>query len=295
MRRPACCSPSTRTRPRWSGPGSHPAMLTEPDRKAELIEPSSGVDALCVLPFTPEFMPAVAGDVRPRRAGRAPARRAGRGRGELPLRAQGGRRRRRCSRALGRPFGFAVEGVAAGRRRRRRGHASPRPTSAPASTPATWRRGRARSAGRTGSTASSSAATGAAASSASRRPTSMSPPYAAIPADGVYAGRLVTRDRAAAPAATLPGRDLGRHQPDVRRAAAHGRGVRAGLRRRPLRRARRRRLRRSACARWRAFDDVEPLVAPDGARTSQQTRAAARVTGMVSLLAAVTPVVTDAG
>jgi riboflavin kinase/FMN adenylyltransferase len=35
-------------------PGSHPAVLTEPGRKAELIE-ALGADALCVVPFTPEF------------------------------------------------------------------------------------------------------------------------------------------------------------------------------------------------------------------------------------------------
>jgi riboflavin kinase / FMN adenylyltransferase len=35
-------------------PGSHPAVLTEPARKAELIE-GLGVDALCVQPFTREF------------------------------------------------------------------------------------------------------------------------------------------------------------------------------------------------------------------------------------------------
>jgi riboflavin kinase/FMN adenylyltransferase len=35
-------------------PGSHPAVLTEPARKAELIE-RLGVDVLCVLPFTPEL------------------------------------------------------------------------------------------------------------------------------------------------------------------------------------------------------------------------------------------------
>jgi riboflavin kinase/FMN adenylyltransferase len=35
-------------------PGSHPAVLTEPVRKAELIE-QLGVDALCVLPFTQDF------------------------------------------------------------------------------------------------------------------------------------------------------------------------------------------------------------------------------------------------
>ncbi|MDG4823654.1 bifunctional riboflavin kinase/FAD synthetase [Asanoa sp. WMMD1127] len=35
-------------------PGSHPAILTEPLRKAELIE-ALGVDVLCVVPFTPDF------------------------------------------------------------------------------------------------------------------------------------------------------------------------------------------------------------------------------------------------
>jgi riboflavin kinase/FMN adenylyltransferase len=35
-------------------PGSHPAILTSPDRKAELVA-ELGVDAMCVLPFTPEF------------------------------------------------------------------------------------------------------------------------------------------------------------------------------------------------------------------------------------------------
>jgi riboflavin kinase / FMN adenylyltransferase len=36
-------------------PGSHPAILTSLDRKAELVA-DLGVDAMCVLPFTPEFM-----------------------------------------------------------------------------------------------------------------------------------------------------------------------------------------------------------------------------------------------
>ncbi|GAA1854486.1 bifunctional riboflavin kinase/FAD synthetase [Asanoa iriomotensis] len=35
-------------------PGSHPAILTEPQRKAELIE-ALGVDVLCVVPFTQDF------------------------------------------------------------------------------------------------------------------------------------------------------------------------------------------------------------------------------------------------
>jgi riboflavin kinase / FMN adenylyltransferase len=36
-------------------PGAHPAILTSMDRKAELVA-ELGVDAMCVLPFTPEFM-----------------------------------------------------------------------------------------------------------------------------------------------------------------------------------------------------------------------------------------------
>jgi riboflavin kinase/FMN adenylyltransferase len=36
-------------------PGSHPAILTALDRKAELVA-ELGVDAVCVLPFTPDFM-----------------------------------------------------------------------------------------------------------------------------------------------------------------------------------------------------------------------------------------------
>jgi riboflavin kinase / FMN adenylyltransferase len=35
-------------------PGSHPAVLTPPARKAELVE-ALGADVLCVIPFTPEF------------------------------------------------------------------------------------------------------------------------------------------------------------------------------------------------------------------------------------------------
>jgi riboflavin kinase/FMN adenylyltransferase len=35
-------------------PGSHPVVLTEPARKAELIA-ALGADALCVIPFTPQF------------------------------------------------------------------------------------------------------------------------------------------------------------------------------------------------------------------------------------------------
>ena len=124
------------------------------------------------------------------------------------------------------------------RRRRRHGAGGPRARAA-----------------RTGWTASSSAGTAGAGTLGYPTANVESPPYTAIPADGVYAGHLVTRDpRSGASRERLPGGDLGRHQPDVPGQPAHRRGVRAGLRRRPVRRARRRGVRRSGCARWRRFD-----------------------------------------
>ena len=88
-------------------PGSHPAVLTEPARKAELIE-ALGVDVLWVLPFTPEFsrLPAEAfvHDVLVERLHAAAVvvgdnfRFGHRAAGDLDLLAQ-----------LGRRFGFGVE------------------------------------------------------------------------------------------------------------------------------------------------------------------------------------------
>ena len=79
---------------------------------------------------------------------------------------------------------------------------------------------------------------------------------AAVPADGVYAGWLIRAD--GTPAA---GRDLDRHQPDLRRHRPPGRGVRARPGRpRAVRRARGvdflERLRETV-----TFDGVEPLLA----------------------------------
>ena len=70
------------------------------------------------------------------------------------------------------------------------------------------------------------------------------PPVDAAPADGVYAGRLTRLDTGE----TLPRRDLGRHQPDLRRRAGPSRGVLRPRPRRPraLRRRGRGRLRRPA-------------------------------------------------
>ena len=185
-------------------PGSHPAILTSMDRKAELVA-DLGRRRDVRAAVHPGVHAADPGDVHPHRAGRAPARRPGRGGGELHLRAQGGRHGRHP------------------RRQRDGGSASPsrgspladgqRPTTATGDHlldlhPGLRRRrrhglgGAGRWAGRTGSTASSSAATGGAGSMGYPTANVESPPFTAIPADGVYAGHLVTRDRAAGPAAT---------------------------------------------------------------------------------------------
>jgi riboflavin kinase/FMN adenylyltransferase len=88
-------------------PGSHPAVLTEPVRKAELID-ELGVDALCVIPFTPEFsrLPAEAfvHDILVERLHAAAVvvgenfRFGHKAAGDAPLLAR-----------LGRSFGYAVE------------------------------------------------------------------------------------------------------------------------------------------------------------------------------------------
>ncbi|MER7456085.1 bifunctional riboflavin kinase/FAD synthetase [Micromonospora sp. NPDC126480] len=90
-------------------PGSHPAVLTEPARKAELIE-ALGADVLCVVPFTPEFsrLPAEAfvHDVLVEHLHAALVvvgdnfRFGHRAAGDVPLLER-----------LGRTFGFAVEGA----------------------------------------------------------------------------------------------------------------------------------------------------------------------------------------
>ncbi len=90
-------------------PGSHPAVLTEPARKAELIE-ALGADVLCVVPFTPEFsrLPAeeFVHDVLVEHLHAALVvvgdnfRFGHRAAGDVPLLER-----------LGRTFGFAVEGA----------------------------------------------------------------------------------------------------------------------------------------------------------------------------------------
>ena len=219
-------------------PGSHPAVLTEPARKAELIE-ALGVDVLCVVPFTAEFsrLPAEAfvHDVLVEHLHAA----AGRGGRELPLRAQG--RRRRGAAGTARPDV----------RLRRRGRA--RWSSADGTVfSSTYIRvcvdaGDVRGGGRGARPAAPArraswcAATSAAASWASRPPTCCVHRYAAVPADGVYAGWLV---RGGEPQRLPAAISIGTNPTFSGRERA-GRGVRAGLRRRPVRRAGRPRLRRA--------------------------------------------------
>ena len=113
-------------------PGSHPAVLTEPGRKAELIE-QLGVDVLWVLPFTPEFsrLPAeeFVHDVLVERLHAALVVVTTSGSVTGPPATS------TCSRGWGVPSGSVWRLHRWWPRRRR---CSPRPTSAPASRPGTW-------------------------------------------------------------------------------------------------------------------------------------------------------------
>ena len=100
-----------------------------------------------------------------------------------------------------------------------------------------------RSAGRTGSTASSSAATGRGRELGFPTANVRTDRHVAIPADGVYAGWL----RPCSHRERLPGGDLGRHQPDVRRAEQRrSRPTSSTATTGHLRRGARRRVRRAA-------------------------------------------------
>ncbi|TDC82286.1 bifunctional riboflavin kinase/FAD synthetase [Micromonospora sp. KC606] len=169
-------------------PGSHPAVLTEPARKAELIE-ALGVDVLCVVPFTPEFsrLPAEAfvHDVLVEHLHAALVvvgenfRFGHRAAGDVALLAR-----------LGRTFGFAVEGA---------------PLVAEANT--VYSSTYIRSCVDAGDVAAAAAALGrphrveGVVVRGDQRGRELGYPtanllthrYAAVPADGVYAARLVRR------------------------------------------------------------------------------------------------------
>ena len=236
-------------------PGSHPAVLTEAGRKADLIE-ELGVDVLCVMPFTLPFSrlspETFVHDVLVEHLHTSAVvvgenfRFGHKAAGDVGLLER-----------LGRTFGFTVEGAplvasapASGSRRR---------TSGPVWTLVTWPRRPAPWAARTGWRASSCAATPGAGSSASRPRTCPTRRTRCRPR-GVRGLR--------GPGSSAPGRVHGgpsagggvdRYQSDVRRARAAGGGVRPRLRRRSVRRAARARLRDPDPR--AAVQGIEPLVA----------------------------------
>ncbi len=205
-------------------PGSHPARLTTLPRRAELVA-AFGIDAFCVLPFTPELArtePAeFAHEVLVERLHAADVV-VGRNftfghkaAGDVALLTR-----------LGQRFGFGVEGLEL-------------ITDDGITFSSTYIR------------ACIDAGDVEAAATALGRPHRVegvvvhgdrrgrdlgfptanlaTAPYTALPADGVYAGHFEIK--AARPA----GRDLGGHQPHVLRKGAHRRGVRARRRRGLLR------------------------------------------------------------
>jgi riboflavin kinase/FMN adenylyltransferase len=174
-------------------PGSHPAILTSMDRKAELVA-ELGVDAMCVLPFTPEFMrlspetfthtvlvehlhtaQVVVGDNF-----------------TYGHRASG---TVETLRAEGRRFGFAVEGIPLAEDASDGGEVTISSTYIRACVAAGDMVSAARALGRP-HRVDGVVVRGDRRGREMGYPTANveSPPFTAIPADGVYAGYLVTRD-----------------------------------------------------------------------------------------------------
>jgi riboflavin kinase/FMN adenylyltransferase len=218
-------------------PGSHPAILTSLDRKAELVA-ELGVDAMCVLPFTPEFMRLSPETfthtvlVEQLHAAQVVV-------GENFTYGHKAAGNVQTLTVEGRRFGFAVEGI---------------PLAAVDDDAVTISSTYIRACVAAGDMASAGRALGrphrvdGVVVRGDRRGRDMgyptanveSPAFTAIPADGVYAGHLVTRDPRSGASR--------RQQSHVPGQPALRRGVRARLRRRPLRGARGRRVRRAAAA-----------------------------------------------
>ncbi len=223
-------------------PGSHPPLLCTARRRSELLA-GLGVDAVCVLPFTlefsrlgpDEFVRAVLVD-RLHAAGVVVGenfRFGHKAAGDVALLAE-----------LGEKYDFTAEGVPL----LTENGATISSTGIRAMLSAGDVRGAAHDLGRP-HRVEGVVVRGHQRGRALGFPTANleTLPHTAIPADGVYAGWLASLDSDGRRAGALAGRDLGRHQPDVRRAGAHRRGVRARPRRPgPVRRARGRRLRRPA-------------------------------------------------
>ncbi len=174
-------------------PGSHPAILTSMDRKAELVA-GLGVDAMCVLPFTQEFSRLSPETfthtvlVEQLHAARVVVgenftygHRAAGNVGSLT--------------AEGRRFGFAVEGIALAEDSSDGGEVTISSTYIRACVAAGDMVSAARALGRP-HRVDGVVVRGDRRGRELGYPTANveTPPFTAIPADGVYAGHLVTRD-----------------------------------------------------------------------------------------------------
>jgi riboflavin kinase/FMN adenylyltransferase len=174
-------------------PGSHPAILTSSDRKAELVA-ELGVDAMCVLPFTPEFSRMSPETfthtvlVEQLHAAQVVVGQnftyGYRAAGNIEALAVAGRR-----------FGFAVEGLALAEESTDDGDVTISSTYIRACVAAGDMISAARALGRP-HRVDGVVVRGHRRGRALGYPTANveTPPFTAIPADGVYAGHLVTRD-----------------------------------------------------------------------------------------------------
>jgi riboflavin kinase / FMN adenylyltransferase len=174
-------------------PGSHPAILTSSDRKAELVA-ELGVDAMCVLPFTPEFSRMSPETfthtvlVEQLHAAQVVVGQnftyGYRAAGNVETLAVEGRR-----------FGFAVEGLALAEESTDDGEVTISSTYIRACVAAGDMISAARALGRP-HRVDGVVVRGHRRGRALGYPTANveTPPFTAIPADGVYAGHLVTRD-----------------------------------------------------------------------------------------------------
>jgi riboflavin kinase / FMN adenylyltransferase len=174
-------------------PGSHPAILTSMDRKAELVA-ALGVDAMCVLPFTPEFMRLSPETfthtvlVEHLHAAEVVV-------GENFTYGHKASGTVETLRAEGRRFGFAVEGIPLAEDASDDGEVTISSTYIRACVAAGDMVAAARALGRP-HRVDGVGVRGDRRGRDMGYPTANveSPPFTAIPADGVYAGHLVTRD-----------------------------------------------------------------------------------------------------
>jgi riboflavin kinase / FMN adenylyltransferase len=174
-------------------PGSHPAILTSLDRKAELVA-ELGVDAMCVLPFTEEFSRLSPETfthsvlVEQLHAAQVVV-------GENFTYGHKAAGTVETLRSEGRRFGFAVEGIALAEDAADGGDVTISSTYVRACVAAGDMDSAARALGRP-HRVDGIVVRGDRRGREMGYPTANveSPPFTAIPADGVYAGRLVTRD-----------------------------------------------------------------------------------------------------